>query len=286
MVGKGCRCEMNALASDAGRQVCRGLGGVLGTLSCWRYARGSPLPTAPSAGPLASTGGRARAPVPEACSSRLHRSEGTGVTCAYAGDGEGQMSDLSNSEGSARRKLAEKLACQRLRPGLMEPAATCLLLPNPGFSGRRAAVGPQYPAGPGRSEVMEVAPLSPCSGRRPEPRPGLRGGKCLGMCEAQILEDQGLRPKTEVDTSYPSRSSQDPSLKGRVDLMGSMEMWTLRNARCKPERGRGRAGGGSHPAGSWLSGRDAASSRRPGSSDEGGRSAGPRERGRRPQGLL
>lgn len=125
------------------------------------------------------------------------------------------------------------------------PAATCLLLPTPGFSGRRAAVGPQYPAGPGRSEVMEVAPLSPCSGRRPEPRPGLRGGKCHGMREAQILEDQGLRPNTEVDTSYPPRSGQDPSLKGRVDLMGSMEMWTLRNAWCKPERGG--AGPGRQP---------------------------------------
>lgn len=64
-------------------------------------------------------------------------------------------------------------------------------------------MGPQYPAGPGRSEVMGVASLSPCSGRRQEPRPGLRGSKCHGTRDVQILEDQGLRPNTEADTSYP-----------------------------------------------------------------------------------
>lgn len=155
--------------------------------------------------------------------------------------------------------------------------AACSHLPapaHPRLQWQESCCGPPVPAGPGRSEVMEVAPLSPCSGCRPEPRPGLRGGRCHGMREAQILEDQGLRPNTEVDTSYPPRSGQDPSLKGRVDLMGSMEMWTLRNAWCKPERGGARPG--RQPPCRLLA-------QWQGRSEEGGRSAGPGDRGRRPK---
>lgn len=46
-------------------------------------------------------------------------------------------------------------------------------------------------------------------------------------CEAQILEDQGLRLNKEVDSllSHPKLPEvcQDPSLKGCVDLLGKHE---------------------------------------------------------------
>lgn len=167
------------------------------------------------------------------------------------------MSDLSNSEDSARRKFAEQLACKSLRPGLVEPpAATCLLLPTPGFSGRRAAVGPQYPAGPGRSEVMEVAPLSPSQVAARSPGLVSEEAGAMGCVRPKSWRTRVSGPTQRLTPPIPApRSGQDPSLKGRVDLMGSMEMWTLRNAWCKPEYG-GPGRGGSHPAGSWLSGRE------------------------------
>lgn len=108
------------------------------------------------------------------------------------------MSDLSNSGGLARRKSAEKVA------GLQPPPAPA----HPGFSGRRA--WPWAQAGEGAS-------LSPCSVASRSPGLVSEEASARGMREAQILEDQGLRPNTEVDTSYPPRSGQGP-LKGRVDL--------------------------------------------------------------------
>lgn len=68
-----------------------------------------------------------------------------------------------------------------------------------------------------------------------------------GMGEAQIQEDQGHRPKTEVNSLLPHPQlpevSQDPPLKGCVDLIGKYEKCgPLRNAWCKPEQTGGRPG--------------------------------------------
>lgn len=100
-----------------------------------------------------------------------------------------------------------------------------------------------------------MASLSPCSDGLLQPRPDLWDeAGVLGMGEAPLQEDQGHRPKTEVDSllSHPRlpEVGQDPPLKDCVDLIGKHEKCgPLRNAWCKPEQTGGRPGlegSGSH----------------------------------------